>query len=96
MLPAGVAEPKEIADAFGVWLLTGTTASGMLDLVRPARHLPCKRPFSVWLALAKPTPVSLGREAGQQALVVAAAAGEQGADALIHAQLQKPQRAADA
>ena len=69
VLAAGVAEPHEIPEAFGVWLLNGTVESGTLDLVRPARHLPCKLPFAVWMALATATPASLDREPGQQQLV---------------------------
>ena len=56
VLPADVAEPHEIPEDFGVWLLNGTDRSGTLDLVRPARHVPCKLPFEVWMALAKATP----------------------------------------
>ena len=56
VLPAGVAEPHEIPEAFGVWLLSGTIDSGTLELARPARHMPCKLPFAVWMALAKATP----------------------------------------
>ena len=56
MLPAGVAEPHEIPEAFGVWLLSGTIDSGTLELARPAPHMPCRLPFAVWMALAKATP----------------------------------------
>ena len=68
VLPAGVAEPHEIPEAFGVWLLHGPINTGTLDLVRPARHLTCKLPFSVWIALAKAIPVSSDGEARQQDL----------------------------
>ena len=72
VLPAGVAEPDEIPDAFRVWLLHGPIETGSLDLVRPARHSACKLPFSVWLALAKAAPVTsdpkaLQRELGEMA-----------------------------
>ena len=76
VLPAGVAEPHEIPEAFGVWLLTGPIDSGTLDLVRPARHMPCKLPFPVWMALAKATPTGLDGEAVQRELGDTAAAGE--------------------
>ena len=76
VLPAGVAEPHEIPEAFGVWLLNGPIDSGTLDLARPARHMPCKLPFPVWMALAKATPASLDGEAMQRELADAAAAGE--------------------
>ena len=96
VLPAGVAEPQEIPDAFGVWLLTGPVESGTLELVRPARHQPCKLPFPVWMALAKATPVSLDPETGQQQLSDVAAEGDEVADAEIDAPAQLPQTAADA
>jgi hypothetical protein len=72
VFPAGVAEPAEIPQEFGVWLLNGTIGSGTLDLVRPARHAPCKLPFAVWMALAKATPARMGDELGQRQLGEAA------------------------
>ena len=89
VLPAGVAEPHEIPEAFGVWLLNGRIDSGTLDLVRPARHLPCTLPFQVWLALAKATPASLDGESTQRELGDTAAEGAVVADAAIDAQLHK-------
>jgi hypothetical protein len=80
VLPAGVAEPHEIPEAFGVWLLNGSIDAGTLELARPARHLPCKLPFPVWMALAKATPVSLDGESTQQDLTDTAAAGGSIAD----------------
>lgn len=68
VLPAGVAEPQEIPEAFGVWVLNGSIDAGTLELARPARHVPCKLPFAVWMALAKATPVSLGGDAVQRGL----------------------------
>jgi hypothetical protein len=68
VLPAGVAELHEIPEAFGVWLLHGSIEMGTLDIVRPARHVPCKLPFSVWMALAKAVPVTFDHEAGQREL----------------------------
>ena len=56
VFPAGIAEPDEIPEAFGVWVLHGAVDDGRLELLRPARHSHCKLPFSVWLALAKSTP----------------------------------------
>ena len=76
VLPAGVAEPQEIPEAFGVWLLNGPIDSGTLDLVRPARHAPCKLPFPVWMALAKATPAGLDGEAVQRELGERAETGE--------------------
>ena len=89
VLPAGVAEPHEIPEAFGVWLLNGPIDSGTLDLVRPARHAPCTLPFSVWMALAKATPASLDGESTQRELGDTAAEGAVVADAAIDAQLHK-------
>ena len=89
VLPAGVAEPHEIPEAFGVWLLNGPIDSGTLDLVRPARHAPCTLPFPVWMALAKATPTSLDGESTQRELGDTAAEGAVVADAAIDAQLHK-------
>ena len=93
VLPAGVAEPHEIPKAFGVWLLHGTISSGTLDLVRPARHMPCKLPFPVWMALAKAVPVSLDGESMQRELADTTAEGAAVADAAIDARLQRLQTA---
>ena len=76
VLPAGVAEPHEIPEAFGVWLLNGPIDSGTLDLARPARHAPCKLPFTVWMALAKATPAGMDGEAVQRELGDTEAADE--------------------
>ena len=95
VLPAGVAEPHEIPEAFGVWLLNGPIDRGALDLVRPARHMPCKLPFAVWMALAKAVPVSLDGESTQRELAEAVAEGEAAADAAIEVELLKPQPAND-
>lgn len=59
VFPAGVAQPNEIPDAFGIWVLQGGVDNGHLELLRPARHAPCRLPFAVWMALAKTTPWSL-------------------------------------
>ena len=68
VFPAGVAKPEEVPPEFGVWVLNGTVESGTLDLVRPARHAPCKLPFAVWMALAKATPARMEGEALQRQL----------------------------
>lgn len=73
VLPAGVAEPQEIPESLGVWLLNGSIDAGTMELARPARHVPCKLPFSVWMALAKATPVSLDGDAVQRDLADAPA-----------------------
>jgi hypothetical protein len=76
VFPADVAEPREIPDAFGVWLLNGSIERGTLDLIRPARHVACKLPFQAWMALAKATPVNLDDEAMQQELGDTSSSGE--------------------
>jgi hypothetical protein len=68
VFPAGLAEPGEVPPEFGVWVLNGTVESGTLDLVRPARHVPCRLPFAVWMALAKATPARMEGEALQRQL----------------------------
>lgn len=73
VLPAGVAEAHEIPEELGVWLLHGPVDTGVLELVRPARHVPCKLPFAVWMALAQATPCTADDEARQQELKNAAA-----------------------
>ena len=65
VFPAGIAEPEEIPEVFGVWVLNGPVETGTLVLARPAMHVPCKLPFFAWMALAKATPVRLDEEAAQ-------------------------------
>jgi hypothetical protein len=74
VFPADVAEPQEIPEAFGVWTLNGSIDAGTLELVRPARHSPCKLPFAVWMALAKATPAQFDGDGAQGLL------GEPGRD----------------
>jgi len=57
VFPAGVAQPQEIPEAFGVMVVHGNIDTGALELLRPARHATCTLPFAVWLALAKATPL---------------------------------------
>lgn len=56
--PSGIAQPNEIPEAFGIWVWHGSLEEGRFELVRPARHVSCRLPFSVWLALAKASPWS--------------------------------------
>ena len=70
VFPAGVAEPDEVPQEFGVWVLNGTIEGGTLDLLRPARHAPCKLPFAAWMALAKATPARMDARLGQRQLGV--------------------------
>jgi hypothetical protein len=59
VLADGVAQAQEIPPAFGVWQVTGSIDNGLLELVRPARHVACKLPFAVWMAMAQAAPVRL-------------------------------------
>jgi len=65
VFPAGVAQPQEIPEAFGVMVVHGNIDTGALELLRPARHATCSLPFAVWLALAKATPLRNEAEAPQ-------------------------------
>ena len=55
--PAGIAQPDEIPEHFGIWVLHGGLDNGHFELLRPARHARCALPFSVWMALCKATPL---------------------------------------
>lgn len=68
VFPAGTAEPREIPEALGLWVVHGDVETGRLELLRPARHTPCTLPFAVWMALAKATPLALDDEPAQTAL----------------------------
>ena len=68
VFPAGIAEPQEIPEAFGVWLLHGEIDSGRLELARPARHTSCRLPFPVWMALARAAPLPADDADAQGAL----------------------------
>ena len=57
LFPAGMAEPEEIPEPYGVWVLHGEIDGGRFEQLRPARHQPCTLPFAVWLALAKAAPL---------------------------------------
>jgi hypothetical protein len=85
VFPAGVAEPREIPEAFGIWLLNGSIETGTLDLIRPARHAACKLPFPVWMALAAAPPMRPNGEAMQLELADASTSAGASADAAIEA-----------
>ena len=57
VFPAGIAEPDEIPEHFGIWVLHGSVEDGRFELLRPARHNRCTLPFAVWMALCKATPL---------------------------------------
>ena len=68
-----MAEPHEIPESFGVWLLKRLIESGTLEVARSERHLPCKLSFTVWMALAWAISVGLDgnvlkRELGDMAV----------------------------
>ena len=75
VLPAGVAEPQEIPEELGVWLLHGPVDTGVLEFARPSRHVPCKLPFAVWMALAQATPCIAEDDVRQHELKDAAVEG---------------------
>jgi len=68
VFPRDVAKPQEIPEDFGVWAVHGAIEDGEFELLRPARHSPCKLPFAVWLALAKATPMLRDLEVQQDCL----------------------------
>lgn len=76
VFPAGVAEPEEIPEHFGIWVLHGGLDDGRFELLRPARHASCALPFAVWMALCKATPLRSEDELAQAHL------GEPAADDL--------------
>lgn len=65
VFPAGIAEPDEIPEHFGIWVLHGTVEDGRFELLRPARHNRCTLPFSVWMALCKATPLRSDEDMAQ-------------------------------
>ena len=68
VFPAGVAEPGEIPEHFGIWVLHGKLDDGensRFELLRPARHASCALPFAVWMALCKATPLRTEAELAQ-------------------------------
>jgi hypothetical protein len=53
VLQAGIAQPQEIPEAFGVLL---AESHGALTVARPAPRRPMTMPFALWMALARATP----------------------------------------
>lgn len=72
VFPEGIAEPDEIPEHFGIWVLRGgldhKAGGDRFELLRPARHAPCTLPFAVWLALCKATPLRRDDEVAQAQL----------------------------
>ena len=73
VFPAGIAEPDEIPEHFGIWVLHGSVEDGRFELLRPARHNRCTLPFSVWMALCKATPLRSEEDLAQAHLGEASA-----------------------
>ncbi|PTT16501.1 hypothetical protein DBR12_20305 [Acidovorax sp. HMWF029] len=69
VFPAGIAEPDEIPEHFGIWVLHGSVEDGRFELLRPARHNRCTLPFAVWMALCKATPLRSEEDKAQAPLV---------------------------
>jgi hypothetical protein len=80
VFPAGMAEPRELPEELGVWVIHGDIDTGQLEMLRPARHTPCTIPFDVWMAMAKATPVQRPLERAQAELA------DVGEDAAPHEQ----------
>lgn len=70
VFPQGLAQPQELPEELGVWVLHGDVETGRLELLRPARHAPCNVPFDVWMALAKASPVRRPIERSQAELTI--------------------------
>ncbi|RYF67299.1 MAG: hypothetical protein EOO29_37160 [Comamonadaceae bacterium] len=82
VFPAGIAQPDEIPEHFGIWVLHGTVDDGRFELLRPARHASCALPFAVWMALCKATPMRSEAELAQ-AHLGEAGAGDSAARELL-------------
>ena len=78
VFPAGIAEPEEIPEHFGIWVLHGSIEEGRFELLRPARHNTCTLPFAVWMALCKATPLRSDDEPAQAHLGEGCEPGETG------------------
>ena len=68
VFPRGMAEPQELPEELGVWVIHGDIETGPLEMLRPARHAPCTIPFDVWMSMAKASPVSRPLERSQAEL----------------------------
>ncbi len=68
VFPHGMAEPQELPEELGVWVIHGDIETGRLEMLRPARHAPCTIPFDVWMAMAKATPQGRPLERSQAEL----------------------------
>lgn len=63
VFPAGIAEPEELPEEYGVWVMHGNVDDApRFELLRPARHAHCSLPFTVWMALCKAAPLQRDEE----------------------------------
>ncbi|MBF5005263.1 hypothetical protein [Diaphorobacter caeni] len=63
VFPAGIAEPEELPEEFGVWVMHGDVDDApRFEQLRAARHVRCSLPFTVWMALCKATPLARDEE----------------------------------
>lgn len=63
VFPAGIAEPEELPEEYGVWVMHGDVDDApRFELLRAARHASCALPFAVWMALCKATPLTVDDE----------------------------------
>ncbi|UMT85455.1 hypothetical protein FRC97_06095 [Paracidovorax citrulli] len=90
VFPAGIAEPEEIPEPFGVWVLHGAIESGRFELLRPARHARCPLPFAVWMALCRATPLHSEGEPAQALLGEEGGAPASGMPADVRAEAAAP------
>lgn len=81
VFPKGMAEPQELPEELGVWVIHGDIDTGTLEMLRPARHAPCTVPFDVWMAMAKATPVRRLLERPQAELADADRPSDEGTNA---------------
>ncbi len=68
VLKAGIAQPQEIPEPFGVLLAHEPRTEGgsmQLELARPAPRRAQRPDFGTWMALAKATPTALPLDSGQ-------------------------------
>ena len=73
VIRAGIAQPQEIPEVYGVML---GRPDGALEVARPAPKRPMRLPFAVWMALARATPERSDDD-------VQSALGGKGLDALL-------------
>ena len=82
VFPAGIAEPEELPEEYGVWVMHGDVdESPRFELLRPARHARCDLPFAVWMALCKASPLQRDEELRHAQAQLGQDLGDEAADA---------------